>query len=398
MDHAVEILGRLIGYPTVSERSNLDLIDYAVDGLDGQGFRLVTTHDASETKANLLATIGPDVDGGVILSGHTDVVPVEGQEWTRDPFRATVEEGRVWGRGATDMKGFIACALAMAPAMAAAELRRPIHLALTYDEEVGCNGARTMLADVIQSGRRPGAVIIGEPTEMKVVGAHKGCYEFTTEITGVERHASMSAGGAGAIHAAARFVGLLDSLADELSGRAPDDSPFSPPGTTINVGRIHGGVARNITAGSAVFEWEVRPVRADDAGFVTERVDAFVDEVLLPHMRREFPEATVTTTTVGAVGAFRPVPDSDAIQLAQRLTGMGDMGVVSFGTEAGLYQEAGIPAAVCGPGQIDQAHRPDEYIELAQLDACLGMLSRLVDELTTVCPPPSGGNGPHEGG
>ena len=199
IDDAVEILGRLIAYPTVSDRSNLDLVDFAAEWLGGLGFRLVATHDDSQPKANLLASIGPDVDGGVILSGHTDVVPVEGQEWTRDPFRASVDAGRVWGRGTTDMKGFIACTLAMAPAMAAAELASPIHLALTYDEEVGCNGARTMLADVMESGRRPGAVIIGEPTEMKVVGAHKGCYEFTTEITGVERHASMSAGGAGAI-------------------------------------------------------------------------------------------------------------------------------------------------------------------------------------------------------
>ncbi|MGH8910998.1 MAG: acetylornithine deacetylase [Acidimicrobiia bacterium] len=383
LDQTVAILRRLIDSPTVSTDTNLELIDYAVDLLAGAGFRITTTTDATGTKANVFASIGPETDGGVVLSGHTDVVPVEGQDWSRDPFRAAVDDDRVWGRGSTDMKGFIACVLAAAPSLAAANLSRPIHVALSYDEEEGCHGAKVMLADIVHKGPRPAIVIIGEPTAMAVVGAHKGCYEYTTEITGLERHASMSAAGAGAIHAAVRYIGVLDALTGDLAERAPADSPFEPPSTTINVGTISGGVARNITAGSATFDWEVRPVRDDDAAFVADRIDQYVNEILLPDMRRQFPDAAVNTTTMGAVGPFRPEPDSDAIALVQRLTGSKAMEVVSYGTEAGLFQDAGISAAICGPGHIEQAHRPDEYIEISQLEECLALLSRLVDELGT---------------
>ncbi|HEX2153650.1 MAG TPA: acetylornithine deacetylase [Acidimicrobiia bacterium] len=381
LDRTVDILSRLVSFPTVSTDSNLDLIDYATDLLAAVGARVAVTTDPPGNKANVFATIGPEVEGGVILSGHTDVVPVEGQEWTRPPFTASVTEGRVWGRGTTDMKGFIACMLAIAPRFAASSLTRPLHLAMTYDEEEGCNGAKVMLEALKSDGTLPAVAIIGEPTGLGIVVAHKGCYEFTTEIHGVERHASMSAAGAGAIHAAARFIGMLDGLSDELAERAPADSPFEPPASTINVGTISGGVARNITAGSAVFDWEIRPVEADDVAYVLERANRFVDEVLLPRMRREYPEATVTTTTVGAVGGFRRDPDGQALALARRLTGNTEMEVVSFGTEAGLFQEIGIAPVVCGPGSIEQAHKPDEFIELTQLQACLTMLERLIPEL-----------------
>lgn len=382
IDRTVEILTRLVGYPTISTDSNLDLIDYAVDLLDKTGARVLTTTNPEGTKANIFATVGPEGDGGVVLSGHTDVVPVEGQDWTVDPFRATVDDGRLWGRGTTDMKGFIACVLAMAPTFAAADLKRPIHMALTYDEEEGCRGARVMLDRLGRTGPRPSVAVIGEPTGLGIVVAHKGCYEYTTEITGMERHASMSAAGAGAIHAAARFIAMLDALTTELAERAPADSPFEPPGSTINVGTITGGVARNITAGSAVFDWELRPIDGEDTAFVLDRVDRFVAEVLLPGMREQFEKADVRTTEVGAVGGFRRERQGSAMTLASRITGSKEIGVVSFGTEAGLFQDLGISTVVCGPGSLDQAHKPDEFIEISQLDACLAMLHRLLPEVT----------------
>jgi acetylornithine deacetylase len=381
LDRTVEILDRLVSFPTISSDGNLDLIDYAKGLLEGAGARVSVTEDQAGKKANLFATIGPESNGGVILSGHTDVVPVEGQDWTRDPFRLAIEGGRAWGRGTTDMKGFIACVLAMAPVVASWDLARPVHVALTYDEEVGCHGAKVMLADLARSRPRPAIALVGEPTDEAIVIAHKGCYEYTTEIRGVERHASISAAGAGAIHAAARFVGMLDRLADEMADRAPADSPFAPPGTTFNVGTISGGVARNITAGGAVFEWEMRPINGADRDYALETVESFVQEVLLPSMRAEYPDASLTTTTVGAVGGFERDPNGPAVVLARRISPDSQLGVVSFGTEAGLYQELGISSVVFGPGSIDQAHKPDEFIELSQLERCLAMLGRLRDEI-----------------
>jgi acetylornithine deacetylase len=381
LDRTVEILSRLVSFPSVSSDTNLELIDYVSQLLGPLGADVVTTTNPEGTKANLFATLGPATDGGVVLSGHTDVVPVEGQEWTRSPFLAEVDGERVWGRGTTDMKGFIACALAMAPVFAEARLTRPLHLAFTYDEEEGCHGAKVMLAELARTGPRPATAIVGEPTGFEIITAHKGCYEFTTEIEGVERHASMSAAGAGAIHAAVSFISELDRIADELAARAPVDSPFDPPGTTINVGTITGGVARNITAGSAVFDWEMRPVVAGDAGYVLDRIDRFVEQTLLPKMRQEFPDATITTTNVGAVGGFSRDAEGPGVALARKLTGNDELGVVSFGTEAGLFQALGISTVVCGPGEIDQAHKPDEFIELAQLERCLQVMERLFDEL-----------------
>lgn len=382
LDRTVEILGRLVSFPTVSADSNLALIDYVGDLLATAGARMVTTTDAEGTKANILVTFGPDIDGGVVLSGHTDVVPADGQEWTRHPFRAEVDGGRVWGRGTSDMKGFIACVLAMAPVLAGARLTRPVHIALTYDEEVGCHGAKVMLANLARSGPLPAVAIIGEPTQLGIVVAHKGCYEFTTEIHGVERHASLAATQASAIAAAARFIGVLDALSGELAAAAPADSPFDPPGTTINVGRIAGGVARNITAGWAAFDWEMRPIDGDDAALVIDHVDRYVADVLLPAMRREFAGSLVSTTTVGAVGGLARDADGPGVALARRITDNSDLGVVSFGTEAGLFQELGISPVVCGPGSIDQAHKPDEFIELSQLEGCLAMLGRLVADVS----------------
>src|SRR5690606_23642149 len=263
-----EILGKLVAFPTVSSDSNLELIAYAADLLSDAGATLSLSRDASGTKANLFATLGPAGDGGIVLSGHTDVVPVEGQDWTGDPFAMEERDGRLHGRGACDMKGFIACCLTMAPAFAQAGLKRPLHFAFTYDEEVGCFGARALVEELARAGVRPSVAIIGEPTEMRVIEGHKGCYEYTTEFIGLEGHGSQPDRGVNAIEYAARYIARLLDLGEQLKSRVPAASRFDPPWSTVQVGHIHGGAARNVIAGQCTVEWEMRPVQKSDADLV----------------------------------------------------------------------------------------------------------------------------------
>ncbi len=375
------ILRDLIGFPTISVDSNLELIAYANARLDALGAKTHLTLSPAGDKANLFATIGPDVDGGVVLSGHTDVVPVAGQEWSTDPFTAHEADGLVYGRGACDMKGFIACALAMAPRFAEAGLARPLHLALTFDEETGCLGAPLLLAALLDQGRLPGLCIVGEPTEMRIIEGHKGCHEYTTRFTGLEGHGSRPEAGVNACEYAARYVGELLATGEALRGRAPAGSRFEPPWTTVSVGAIRGGIAHNVIPNRCEVDWEFRPVSRDDAAFVKDRVWRFADEELLPRMRAVHPEATIETETVGEVGGLEPMPDSEAVRVVTELTGGNETGLVAFGTEAGLFQRAGIPAVVCGPGSIAQAHKPDEFVSLDQLSQCLGMIERLLPRL-----------------
>ncbi len=380
IERSVDLLTTLVNFPTVSADSNLDLIDFAAETLQGLGAHIELTHDASGGKANLFATIGPQVDGGFILSGHTDVVPVEGQPWTLNPFDASVRDGRLYGRGACDMKAFIACALAMAPKFARADLERPVHFALTFDEEVGCLGAPLMLARLAERGLKPSVCIIGEPTDMGVIEGHKGCYEYHTVFTGLEGHCSMPARGVNAVEYAARFIGKLMEIAEELKGRAPATSPFDPPYSTIQTGCIHGGIARNVIARHCEVDWEMRPVNRDDARFALERIRRFTEEELAPAMRAGHVDASVVTEVIGEVGGLELVSGSEAIRIARELTG-NDTDVVSFGTEAGLFQDMGISTVVCGPGSIGQAHKPDEYVSLEQLGLCLAMLDGLLPKL-----------------
>ncbi len=381
LDDARAILKDLIAFPTISSESNLELIAYVNARLDEIGAMTHLTISKAGDKANLFATIGPDVDGGVVLSGHTDVVPVEGQDWSSDPFTLREAEGLIYGRGACDMKGFIACALAFAPVYARAyergELARPLHLAFTYDEETGCLGAPVMLQALAASGRRPGACIIGEPTSMKVIEGHKGCFDYTTEFDGLEGHSSAPAAGVNAVEYAARYIGELMATGGDLKARAPEASPFTPPWTTVSVGRIAGGVAHNVIPNSCVVDWEFRPVNAADADYVRARVRRYAEEKLLPAMRAVHPEAAIRTLVVGEVEGLEPMAESEAVALATALTGDNATGVVSFGTEAGLFQKIGIPTVVCGPGDIAQAHKPDEFVAVAQLEECLGMIERL---------------------
>lgn len=384
LPQAKAILSDLIAFPSISQDSNLELIAYLNRRIDEVHGRTRLTLDESGSKANLFVTLGPeDMDGGVVLSGHTDVVPVEGQDWSADPFTAVERDGRIYGRGSCDMKGFIACAMALAPRFAEADLKRPLHMAFTYDEEVGCFGAQVMLKDLAESGRKPSVCIVGEPTSMRIIEGHKGCCEYTTTFTGFEGHASTPERGVNAVEYATRFISRLLEIGEELRGRAPARSRFDPPWSTIQVGRIAGGIARNIIAGTCSVEWELRPVNAEDFRFAKEHIGAYVENELLPRMRNVWTEADIVTEIIGEVTGLQPMDPCEAEALVRTLTGDRMPALcVSFGTEAGLFQQYGVSTVLCGPGSIDQAHKPDEFVDIAQLDACLGMIGKLEERLT----------------
>ncbi len=377
-DAAMLLLGDLIGFPTVTTESNLDLIEYAADYLRPHVDDLRLTHDDNRLRANLFATIGPMVDGGVVLSGHTDVVPADEHHWTGAPFVAMRREQRIYGRGTADMKGFIACALAMAPRFAELALDRPVHIALTFGEEIGCHGAPLLIEDLVRNGPKPAVAIVGEPTEMGIVTAHKGCYEYTTTITGMEGHGSQPAHAINAVQYAALYIKRLLDLAEELRANPPENSPYDPPYTTISTGTIHGGSARNIVAGACTVEWEMRPATRSDARLVLDSLRRFEAE-----LGAELGgEASIVTVAEGEVDGLETDPGSEALALMRELLDESDVASVPFGTEAGLYQRAGIDAVVCGPGTIDVAHQPDEYVSLEQLEACLDMMEGLGEKLS----------------
>jgi acetylornithine deacetylase len=371
-----DILADLVAFPTVSADSNLALIDYAADRLERAGAVCAMTRDPTGSKANLFATLGPQANGGVVLSGHTDVVPVDGQDWTGDPFRLAEREGRLYGRGACDMKGFIAACLAMAPEFDASTLRRPLHFAFTYDEEVGCLGARALMDELARSDVRPAVAIIGEPTGMRVIEGHKGCYEYTTEFFGLEGHGSQPELGVNAVEYAVRYVSQLLEMRERMRERAPEDSRFVPPWTTLQVGSLSGGTARNVIAGHCAVEWEFRPVQKADTDFIKREIGRHED-ALRREMKSISPTADIVTHTIGEVGGLVVVDRSEAREIVSELTGCNDADVVAFGTEAGLFQEAGMSAVICGPGSIAQAHKPDEYVEIGQLASCISMLDGL---------------------
>jgi acetylornithine deacetylase len=317
----------------------------------------------------------------VVLSGHTDVVPVDGQRWDSDPFKPEVRDSRLYGRGTCDMKGFIACCLAIAPQFAGRELRRPLHFAFTYDEEVGCFGARALVEELAKADIRPAVAIIGEPTSMRIIEAHKGCFEYTTEFRGLEGHGSAPDKGVNAVEYAVRYVSRLMELAEKLKGRAPATNRFQPPWTTVNIGSIKGGVAHNVIASQCAVEWEMRPVQADDADFVKADIGDYVENVLRPAMQAVDPHADIVTHTIGEVRGLEPVSESEARDIVFELTGQHEAEAVAFGTEAGIFQSTGISSVICGPGSIEQAHKADEFVPLDQLQACLNMLERLEEKL-----------------
>ncbi len=376
---AVALLGELVSFETVSARSNLDLINHIAAYLDDLGIEALLSHDESGQKANLFATIGPPIDGGIVLSGHTDVVPIDNQDWQTPPFSLIERDGRLYGRGSADMKGFIACALAQAPVFAESNLTRPIHFAFTFDEEIGSCGAPILIDQVAEQPYRPSIVIVGEPTEMQVIDGHKGGYELTTTITGLEGHASDPTKGVNAVHYAARFIDHLDRRARELAGAPDPDTAFSPPYSTISVGTMNGGTARNVIAGQCSFDWELRPLPGDDARAILAQIDAFAETELLPEMRAAHPAANIETVLEASYPGLKHDRNSEAVALIRSLTGINSSDVVPFGSDAGHFQAAGMSTALFGPGSIDQAHKPDEYIAISQLEACLGFLDRLRD-------------------
>ncbi len=373
---ALDLVKDLIAFDTTSRDSNLALIDFAQALLEKAGARCRRSYDATGRKANLFATIGPDGDGGYVLSGHTDVVPVDGQDWSSDPFKPEVRDGYLYGRGACDMKGFVGTALALAPEIGRARLTRPIHFALSYDEEVGCVGVKGLLDDLRAENIKPALAIIGEPTLMKIVGAHKGGAKLITTCCGKEGHSSAPDKGANAVMMAGEFMAMLESVQDELRGDT--DPRFDPPFTTVQATVVHGGTAVNILAREAEVTWEYRFLPDRDPSKIVERVKARAAAEVLPKYQRRAEEAAFDTELHAHYPGLAMDEDSPAIHLARELTGANQVEAVAYGTEAGHFQSYGIPAVICGPGSIEQAHRPDEFCKLSELEACEAFLRKVI--------------------
>ena len=378
---AIALLERLMAFDTESDKSNLPLIDFVEDYLRDEGVPTLRAPNAAGDKAALLATIGPAIDGGIVLSGHTDVVPVEGQSWIGDPFRLRGASGRLYGRGSCDMKGFDAIALAMIPTFKAAGLRRPIQILLSYDEETTCEGSLDFIRRFGKDIPRPGAVIVGEPTMMEVADSHKSVATFRTTVTGYEAHSAKPSLGANAVACACDIVGEIYRLA--LTYEAPDrlDSRFDPPYSTLHVGTIEGGTARNILARECVFHWEFRGLPGVPTMAPLRLVQSYIDAVALPRLTRFVAGPKVETIVEADVPSLAADPGSNAETLALKLTHSNRTRAVSYATEAGRFQQASLPTVVCGPGSIDQAHKPDEFLEISQVEACIAFMRRLAAEM-----------------
>ena len=373
---ALDLVKTLIGFDTTSRGSNLELIRFAQGHLEKSGARCRLTHDATGKKANLFATIGPEGDGGYVLSGHTDVVPVDGQDWSSDPFTAEVRDGKLYGRGACDMKGFVGTALSLGPDIAKAKLKRPIHFALSYDEEIGCVGVTGLLEDLKREGIRPALALVGEPTLMKIVGAHKGGAKMVTHCCGREHHSSAPEKGANAVMMAGEFVSLLDSVWDGL--RADEDARFDPPHSTVQATVIGGGTAVNILAARADVTWEYRCLPDRDPQAILDTVNRRAQSEVLPKYRARASEAAFQTQMHAQYPGLKMDEDSPAVRLARELTGANQVEAVAYGTEAGHFQSYGIPAVICGPGSIEQAHRADEYCAVSEIEACEAFLRKVI--------------------
>jgi len=377
-----EMLEKLVSFPTVSDVSNLELIDFVEGYLKGHGVESHRVYDDTGEKANLYAVVGPNVEGGVVLSGHTDVVPVKGQVWDTDPFVVTEKDGKLYGRGTCDMKGFDALALALVPDMLAADMKRPVQIALSYDEEVGCLGAPFMIAEMAEKLPHASAVIVGEPSLMQVVSGHKGAIGFMTQIKGFEIHSSLMHQGVSAVMTAARLVEWLRLRFEENMAGTPNDidAMFEPPFTTLHVGVIKGGSATNITALDCEFSCDIRCPASQDPMDWYDRYMAFVKEVEA-EIQAIQPSASITVVARDVNPALKPETEGAAEELARRITGDNGSHVVSYGTEAGQFQREGYSVVVCGPGSIDQAHQPNEFISIEQYEAGEAFLRRLIETL-----------------
>ncbi|ODP32688.1 acetylornithine deacetylase [Pandoraea sp. ISTKB] len=378
------LLETLIGFPTVSRDSNLALIEFIRDYLARYDVPSELFYNDERTKANLFATIGPRDRGGVVLSGHTDVVPVDGQPWTVEPFRLVEQEGRLYGRGTADMKGFIACVLAAVPDFVSRDLQMPVHLAFSYDEEIGCLGVRPMLAEIGKREHKPVLCLIGEPTELKPVLGHKGKLAMRCCVKGAPCHSAYAPYGVNAIQYAARLINRLEEIGERLSDPRHHDDRFDPPFSTVQTGTIKGGRALNIVPAECEFDFEVRALPGFDASEVADELQRFAESDLVPKMQAVKPDTGIRLLPLSAYPGLATPPDSEAASLLSLLSGSDAFGTVAFGTEGGLFNEVGIPTVVCGPGSMDQGHKPDEFVSIEQLDGCDAMLRRLADHLETM--------------
>jgi acetylornithine deacetylase len=382
MISSLAYLDDLVAFPTVSRDSNLDLIAYLQEKLAALGIASTPVHSEDGRKANLWATIGPESRPGIALSGHTDVVPVEGQAWSCDPFRLTRRNGKLYGRGSADMKGFIACCLAMAHKAARARLETPIHLAFSYDEEIGCVGVRRLLDMLKDLPVKPRLCIVGEPTLMQAVTAHKGKLGFRVTAHGLEAHSSLAPNGVNAIYMAIDLIGEIRAIHKEIEAHGARDGDYEVAYTTLHVGKIAGGEVMNIVPSCASFDFEIRYLPKDDAEAIVARIKSAAEKVAAS-CRNVFAQARFEFAELQSYPALDTPVDSEAVRFVHSLTGGNSTGKITFGTEGGLFQKAlGIPAVVCGPGSIAVAHKPDEYISEEQLAACDAMLGRLVEKLS----------------
>jgi acetylornithine deacetylase len=376
-----ELLARLVSFDTTSRNSNLALIDYVRDYLDACGVPYRVSLDATGEKANIHAIIGPQEAGGVALSGHVDTVPVDGQSWSADPFALRRDGGRLYARGACDMKGFVASCLAAVPEFQARKLRKPLHLFISYDEEVGCQGAQRLIEDLGQSGRAPALCVVGEPSGMKPILAHKGKVNLRVQVRGVPGHSSEPGKGVNAVHAASEAITWVAGEARRLAKEGPFEDGFDPPHTTIHVGTMQGGTILNIIPEHAEFIMEWRTIPGDDGLAAVERLKRYVAEMIEPAMRDVRPTAGFSFEVLTTMPGLALDADHELTAVVKQLTGSNSTGKVSYGTEGGYYQNAGIPTIICGPGHIAQAHQPDEWIAQSQLDECDSFIRRLADRL-----------------
>jgi len=373
------LLRDLVAFPSISGQSNLPIVEYIERWLAEHGVHCERVSDDSGDRANLFATIGPDCGGGIMLSAHLDVVPAGPDGWDHDPFTLIERDDLLFGRGAVDMKGFLAAVLAMVPIFQAraAELARPLHLAFTYDEESGNFGAQRLYEFLMARESRPAIAIVGEPTGMRPIVGHKAGYEMIADVRGSASHAARPYAGVNAIHYASRLIAHLEERARTLAAQPRTDSPFDPPYTTINVGRIEGGMARNVVAESCRFDWEIRPIPEDDGDAILAAIQWYIDTVLHAEMRAHHPDVGITLQHEVIYPALRAEPDGAAARLVRDLWTDAPPGVFSIGTDGGYFQAAGISTVILGPGQTARMHETNEYIEVSELEACLDFLGRL---------------------
>ncbi|MFO1236104.1 MAG: acetylornithine deacetylase [Alphaproteobacteria bacterium] len=380
---STQMLAKLVAFDTTSRNSNLELIHFVAGYLADHGIASELVHDETGAKANLWATIGPAADGGVVLSGHTDVVPVDGQPWTSDPWTLTDKgDGRLYGRGTCDMKAFSAVALALAPEFLAAGLKAPVHLALSYDEEVGCIGVHGLVKRIGELGVKPRLAVIGEPTMMRVVDAHKSIRSYRVTVTGHEAHSSNVHKGVSAVMVAAELIGKLAEIAADLRAAGDATGRFDPPFSTVIANTIDGGTAQNILARSCRFTYEIRGLPGADGDAVAARFADHALGVVLPRLHAIAPGADIQIRQRAMSPPLFPHPGSDAESFVMALAERNAAEAVSYATEAGIFQAAGIPALVCGPGDIAEAHQPDEFIEASQIPLCEAFMRRLMKRLS----------------